>query len=492
MQEISNKSISLKPKEIPLLRSPSISFASIFQLKKQLYLILGVCVVADALIIILSFWLAFITYFGFTIPAKNILIYLKYFPVYLFLKIFVLFACGLYNEVAFKLKSYTIFTLIEALILSAFLEFFIISVIILYSPTRSYELSRFVLVLKTFIELFLLGVWRLIVLRFISAKELLCQRTLLVGLRKESQDLIRQTQNYKYPFRKIIGYLDSAHTEAVLGVPYLGEPADVREIIKKHKVNEIVVMADIPLRNKILRLLGNQAVNLKVFPQNYEMIMSRFNIDEIGGIPLIEIKGANLTLSFLLLKRIVDITVACVGLLLFLPVFIPLVIIYALFYGGEIIYSQPRVGKGNKVFKIYKLRTMVKDAEKLTGPVLSSGKDPRVLGVGRILRRLHLDEVPQLFNVLLGDMSLVGPRPERPEMVEKFSKREPLYNLRHSVQPGLTGLAQVKGAYSTSFEYKLAYDLLYVHNMSLLMDLKILFYTPKYILAEIFGEKNIY
>ena len=116
---------------------------------------------------------------------------------------------------------------------------------------------------------------------------------------------------------------------------------------------------------------------------------------------------------------------------------------------------------------------------------------PYFTGV-RLFRRLHLDEVPQLINILLGDMSFVGPRPERPELVKEFSKRDPLYNLRHSVQPGLTGLAQVKGAYTTNFKYKLAYDLLYVHNMSLLMDLKILFYTPRYILAEIFGERNRY
>ncbi len=135
---------------------------------------------------------------------------------------------------------------------------------------------------------------------------------------------------------------------------------------------------------------------------------------------------------------------------------------------------------------------MIKDAEKKTGAVISHGRDPRVLGVGWILRRTHLDELPQLINILRGDMSLVGPRPERPERAEKFTQDNPSYNLRHMVRPGLAGLAQVKAKYDTHFEYKLFYDLLYAFNVSLLLDLKILYYTPKYIFAEIFGEKNQY
>jgi lipopolysaccharide/colanic/teichoic acid biosynthesis glycosyltransferase len=156
------------------------------------------------------------------------------------------------------------------------------------------------------------------------------------------------------------------------------------------------------------------------------------------------------------------------------------------------IYSQTRVGLHGSLFPVRKIRTMIRNAEGETGAVLCRGNDARVLRIGWFLRRTHLDEIPQLWNILVGEMSLVGPRPERPERVETFLGLNPAYKLRHIVRPGLTGLAQIKAQYDTDFEYKLLYDLIYAFNISLAEDLRILYLTPKYLLAEIFGEKNQY
>jgi len=491
MEEILDKSISCKTKEISI-PSLKITFASIFQFKKKLYLISLISVIIDVLLVTIAFYLAFNTYFNFGIPEKNILLYKKYFLFYIIFKILVLFILGLYNESAYEIKSQTIFSLTEALIVSSVLEFFIASSIILYSNSKIYEVSRFVILLKSSIELILIGLWRLLCIHIITAKNILLQKTLIIGLTDEARDLIQENESKKGSFRKIIGYLDLNQNQIYNNTPYLGGPFDVASVIDKYMINEVIIMSDVSLRNEILKMINNRTISVKVFPKNYEMVIGKFYIDEIGGIPLFEINKAHITLSYIILKRLIDIFISAIGLILFSPIFIALSIIYRIFYGGSVIYKQPRIGRGNKIFMLYKIRTMIKNAEKITGPVMSHGKDTRVLKIGWFLRKTHLDEVLQLFNVLLGHMSLVGPRPERPELAEKFNEKNPLYSIRHSVKPGLTGIGQVKGKYTSNFEYKLSYDLLYVYNMSFLLDLKILFYTPKYIFSEIFGEKNIY
>ena len=147
---------------------------------------------------------------------------------------------------------------------------------------------------------------------------------------------------------------------------------------------------------------------------------------------------------------------------------------------GPVLFNQQRVGRNGKPFTIYKFRTMIKDAEKYTGPVWAEKSDPRITRMGRFMRRVRLDEFPQCINVLKGDMSLVGPRPERPYFVEKLKQEYPYYTRRLKVQPGITGWAQVKGEYDTSIENvreKLQYDLYYIENMSLRMDIRIMLYT---------------
>lgn len=158
---------------------------------------------------------------------------------------------------------------------------------------------------------------------------------------------------------------------------------------------------------------------------------------------------------------------------------------YSLRFTWAVIYSQVRAGRDNRLFKVHKFRTMIDGAERLTGPVMASANDPRITKVGSFLRKTRLDELPQLWNVLKGEMSFVGPRPERPNFIQEFARMNPSYNYRMKVKPGITGLAQVKGNYSTDFRDKLKFDLLYIRNYSIFLDLQIIantlqvIFTPK-------------
>ncbi|MAG57464.1 MAG: UDP-phosphate N-acetylgalactosaminyl-1-phosphate transferase [Planctomycetes bacterium] len=183
---------------------------------------------------------------------------------------------------------------------------------------------------------------------------------------------------------------------------------------------------------------------------------------------------------FILLKEVLDRCLALAGLIVFLPVLATLGVIIKLSSPGPVFFIQKRVGKGGKSFGIIKLRTMVTDAEQATGPIWAQENDPRITPIGRFLRASHFDEVPQLLNVLRGEMSIVGPRPERPVFVDQFRCQIPNYEARHMVKPGITGLAQVYHHYDETVrdvKRKLGYDLLYVKKMCLMVDIAILFLT---------------
>jgi lipopolysaccharide/colanic/teichoic acid biosynthesis glycosyltransferase len=185
---------------------------------------------------------------------------------------------------------------------------------------------------------------------------------------------------------------------------------------------------------------------------------------------------------FVLVKEVSDRLLAVLGLLLFLPLFPILAVLIKLTSKGPVLFKQPRVGRDGRVFEIIKLRTMVYDAEESTGPIWAKPNDPRITPVGKFLRMTHLDEVPQLLNVISGEMSLVGPRPERPVFVDRFRNQIPNYSERLRVKPGITGLAQVCHKYDETLrdvKRKVAYDLLYIQRMCLMVDLAIMFMTVR-------------
>jgi exopolysaccharide biosynthesis polyprenyl glycosylphosphotransferase len=245
-------------------------------------------------------------------------------------------------------------------------------------------------------------------------------------------------------------------------------------------VDEVFICADIQpkVREKILPLCVKYNKEICFIPYYCDLSIISSTLLKIGDIPTFRISNMGLSPEELFVKRLMDLFFGIIATILSLPVGLILSVLIKL-DGGPVFYSQERLTKGNKPFKIYKFRTMIPDAEKMSGPVLAEDKDPRITPIGRFMRAVRLDELPQLLNVIKGDMSLVGPRPERPFFCEQFEKDIPEYRFRLKVKAGLTGLAQVEGKYNTTVEDKLRYDLIYIYNYSLLRDLVIMLQTIK-------------
>lgn len=218
-------------------------------------------------------------------------------------------------------------------------------------------------------------------------------------------------------------------------------------------------------------------------PKNSEILQFNANFLQIDDSPVLDVRELGLGQSNEFLKRVIDVFLSSLALIIFA---IPFVFVYLALKisGGAAFYEQERVTRDNRLFKIYKFRTMVENAEATSGPVLAQETDKRITKLGRFLRATRLDEIPQIYNILIGDMSIVGPRPERPFFVEQFCKEMPEYNLRHRVKAGLTGLAQVQGKYNTSARDKLKYDLLYINGYSFALDLKLIMQTLNILLRK--------
>ncbi len=230
-------------------------------------------------------------------------------------------------------------------------------------------------------------------------------------------------------------------------------------------------------KSRVIRECFDWNREIFIVPNLYEIILTRALITQVHDTPVVECRDMQVSFSRLFVKRIFDLAIALALVVIALPLLLILSLLIRATSPGPAIFAQERVGFRNRVFTLYKLRTMIDHAEEESGPVFTTEKDDRVTPVGRFLRATRLDELPQIYNVLRGDLSIVGPRPERPYFVKQFQEEMPEYNLRHLVKPGITGLAQVAGHYATNTRDKLRYDLYYVSDHSLLMDFRILLLT---------------
>ncbi|MBQ2562809.1 MAG: sugar transferase [Muribaculaceae bacterium] len=260
---------------------------------------------------------------------------------------------------------------------------------------------------------------------------------------------------------------------------------DVVAVCRDHAVSEVIVVPTKQSPEQLLNVIDRLYVlnlPIKMTPDRYNLLMSRARFSNLYGDPLVDISGSTMSEGGKNIKRVADIVLSIIVMLLLLPVYLAVAIIIKLDSKGPVIFKQERVGYHNKVFNIYKFRSMVADAEKDNVPQLSNENDPRVTRVGHYLRKYRIDELPQFWNVVRGDMSLVGPRPERQYYIDQIVARKPAYLLLHQVRPGVTSMGQVKFGYASSVDEmleRLDYDLLYIENMSLLTDIKILVYTIK-------------
>ncbi|HXG56838.1 MAG TPA: undecaprenyl-phosphate glucose phosphotransferase [Vicinamibacterales bacterium] len=282
---------------------------------------------------------------------------------------------------------------------------------------------------------------------------------------------------------KVVGFLDDRVGDNIgyRGLPLLGGLSDVDEIIKGEKIDHVYVALPLEEHVKMLGLVeatNRESVEVHVVPDLLQFIALRARLENLDGVPIISLNDVPLRGFNSVLKRAIDVAISGVALL---GLAAPLALIALLIKrtsSGPIFYTQERMGLDGKAFHVYKFRSMYAGAEDDTGPVWARDDDPRCTPVGRWLRRLDLDELPQLWNVLNGDMSVVGPRPERPYFVEQFKHRIPQYMLRHKVKAGITGWAQVNGwRGNTSLEKRIEYDLYYIENWSVALDLKIMWLT---------------
>ena len=265
--------------------------------------------------------------------------------------------------------------------------------------------------------------------------------------------------------------------ERVADIPVCGVVSNLRAMLASGAVDQVLValpMEQLGALKTIMATLSQETVDVRVVPDLYQYMTLCGGIDELAGLPLINLQATPLVGWNLVIKRFFDVLIAGTGLLIVSPVMAALALAVRLSGRGAVLFAQERVGMDGRTFKMYKFRTMRVDAE-ADGAQMTTAKDPRRTAIGAVLRTLSLDELPQLWNVLMGDMSLVGPRPEQPGFVEDFKREIPRYALRHKIKAGMTGWAQVNGMRgNTSIEKRIEMDLYYIENWSMTLDLKIL------------------
>jgi len=314
--------------------------------------------------------------------------------------------------------------------------------------------------------------------------------TLIIGCHKKALKLLDEVENQKMSScLKFVGFVAVDKQEHYLldeVLPKLGFIDDIEEIIATHKIEEIVIAVEsrehCKIKNIINKLQGTKVL-IKVIPDMYDILIGKVRMSSIFGMALIEINHNIMPVWQQHAKRFLDIFLSLVAIAILLPVYLLLSIGVKLSSPGPILYSHYRIGKSKKPFKIFKFRSMVVDAEK-NGPALSSKNDSRITRFGRFMRKTRLDEIPQFFNVLKGDMSIVGPRPERQFFIDKIVEKAPHYVHLLSVRPGITSWGQVKYGYAENVDQmieRLKYDIIYIENRSLYIDFKIMIYTIKII-----------
>lgn len=320
----------------------------------------------------------------------------------------------------------------------------------------------------------------------LAERGLVWRRTAIVGtgakaFRLDADLAARPALGYR-----IVGFVKTADAGGEDRVPagrVLGSTADLPDIIEREGITEIIITLASNFHDDILSMLlpaSGSGVRVKVVPDLFDVIAGHVHNTQIHGEQLMELMPERLPFWQKLTKTASDFIFSSFVLLISSPLLLAIAVAIKLDSRGTVFYSQERVGKGGRTFSIFKFRSMVSDAEKDTGPVWAGKNDPRITRIGAFIRKTRLDEIPQFFNVLKGEMSVVGPRPERPQIVEELKKVYPFFEKRLTVKPGITGWAQVKLDYTDTVESiadKLRYDFFYIENQSLFLDLEIMLRT---------------
>jgi len=463
--------------------------------KRQLfeYLFMATDLVVVAVAWVGAYWIRFKTEI---IPVdKGVPDFQNYLGMTIFIWLiwaFVFRRMGLYRPMRGVRRTRELWVLVNANALAILL---LIAVTYLFRE-KSVQFSRLVFVYFWLLATVLTVVQRStmrFILRELRRKGYNLRYMLVVGAGKVATDIVSRVRLHQELGVQLIGCLskDGTGKKRPGGLPIIGTYSDLKGFLSRTDIDQIVValpLEDHHLLPDIMANLQDSLVDIKIVPDMYQFASIGGSIEEFEGLPVISLQACPLDGINLFTKRALDLALASSSLILCSPVLLLIALLVKLTSRGPILYKQERVSFDGTRFSIVKFRTMYSDAER-KGPGWTRPGDQRVTPLGRLLRCTSLDELPQLFNVLRGDMSIVGPRPERPVFIEEFRRRIPRYMLRHKVPAGITGWAQVHGwRGDTSIDKRIEYDLYYIENWSIFLDLKILGLT----LINGFRNRNAY
>ncbi len=306
--------------------------------------------------------------------------------------------------------------------------------------------------------------------------------TLLIGEGKAAKKVINEIQSSPELGYRLHGVLSDEYDTNLQNGLFLGTTDRFSEIVNANNIDEVIIAKPLTKENVILQMVGKcerEGIRFHIVPDFYHILRDRTVVDSLGDIPLIGIRPEPLNiLSNRIIKRTFDIIIASTALVVLSPLFVLCTIIIKISSAGPVLFRQTRVGANNLEFEIYKFRSMIIQDQKDSDSIWTTSDDKRITNIGKFMRLVNIDELPQLWNVMLGNMSIVGPRPERKHFIEKFKDDIPYYNVRHLVKSGITGWAQANGLRGdTSIKKRVQYDIYYLENWSFWLDLKIIFLT---------------
>lgn len=417
---------------------------------------LGIYII-DVILVLASIYFAFMLKFDFNPPDFNYQPFVVIIPFIIIAFIIFMYVYGLndilkpsFGEVVYS----TFLSVLSLFVTTAFITFF----------ARGFAYPRSVLIISSFLQFITLIGWRTIVWK-IRRRTHGIKPTLIIG-----------NNNAEYVARKIL-----LKQRDLYDVKYICDSKCDKLNFYLANVDVVFISSDVDssVKSWIVDSCLADRKSIYILPGMYEIALLNSKLNRVDDVPMLKVQKLGLTIEQRILKRLLDIIVSLVGIIIASPIMLISAIIIKLSDGGSPFFTQERVTINEKRFKVLKFRTMIINAEKLTGPVLAGEDDPRITKFGKFMRSTRIDELPQLFNVLSGNMSIVGPRPERPFFVDQFKQSIPDFKYRTLVKAGLTGLAQVLGKYTTTAEDKVRYDILYIKNYSLFFDLKLILQTIK-------------
>jgi exopolysaccharide biosynthesis polyprenyl glycosylphosphotransferase len=416
----------------------------------------------DIILLYSSIYISFMLKFDMHPPKFNYEPFITIFPFISVSYLIFMYVYGLGDIIKQTINDigYSMFLVIIALTISTMaITFFV----------RAFSYPRSVMLIGALFQYGFLTLWRIAVwkvMRIVHGKKL----TTVIGA-ENCEHIARKLltkQSEIYNIRHICHY----------------DCEKLWDYIKETEVVFLCEEVNSEIRNKIIDVCLDDRKSLYIIPRVYDIALQNSKLQRVDDIPVLKVKKIGLTIEQKISKRLLDVILASVGIVLSLPLMLVISVLIKLEDKGPVIYMQERITEGGRIFNVMKFRTMIINAEQYTGPVFSGNLDPRITKIGRVLRAARMDELPQLFNIISGDMSVVGPRPERPFFVEQFKKSIPDYKYRTLVKAGLTGLAQVLGRYNTTAEDKVRYDILYIKNYSIFYDIKLILQTIKIIFVK--------